>query len=373
MGEPVADDALSDASGIPRRAIHDVTDLVERIAGRSVVGLAPTCRASEMWMERTKVVPAGVNEQTAIVTLRLRKDEYELTAMRRAADISVQGHLAAMLAAVADRRESDVVAALYSVFASHHCDVSFTPIVTVHGEVLHGSSGANPMRKGQLLLVDSGAEEPGGYASDITRTYPVGGKFSPAQRQIYDTVLKAQRAAVAACVPGRRYRDVHDLAARVVCEGLVDAGLLRGNPADLAGRYAHTLFFTHGVGHLIGLDVHDMEDFGDVAGYAPGRSRRPEFGNKFLRLDRDLVAGMTVTIEPGIYLVPALWRNEELVRPFADVVNRPAVEALLKAGFGGIRIEDTVHVRDPAHGGPEVLTGALPSDGDVVASIVGGA
>jgi Xaa-Pro aminopeptidase len=123
-------------------------------------------------------------------------------------------------------------------------------------------------------------------------------------------------------VPGRRFRDVHDLSARVICTGLVAAELLRGDPAELAARTAHALFYPHGVGHLIGLDVHDMEDFGDLAGYAAGRVRRPEFGNKFLRLDRDLTAGMCVTIEPGIYLVPAIWQRDDLVRPLADVVNR---------------------------------------------------
>ena len=113
--------------------------------------------------------------------------------------------------------------------------------------------------------------------------------------------------------------------------------LLRGDPAELAGRYAHTLFFVHGLGHLIGLDVHDMEDFGDLAGYAAGRKRRPEFGNKYLRLDRDLQPGMTLTIEPGIYLVPAIWQRDDLIGPFKDAINKPAIDALLSQQFGGIR------------------------------------
>jgi Xaa-Pro aminopeptidase len=180
--------------------------------------------------------------------------------------------------------------------------------------------------------------------------------------------LEAQKAAIDACTPGRRYRDIHDLAALRICEGLVATGLLTGDPADLARRGAHTLFFVHGLGHLIGLDVHDMEDYGDQAGYATGRTRRTQFGSKFLRLDRDLQPGMTVTIEPGIYLVPAIWRNVELIAPFKDVVNRSAVDDLLNAEFGGIRIEDTVHVR--AAGGPEVLTGALPKEPEALAALI---
>jgi Xaa-Pro aminopeptidase len=198
----------------------------------------------------------------------------------------------------------------------------------------------------------------------------VNGEFTPIQRQLYDTVLRAEGEAIAACVPGRRYRDIHDLAGRVICEGLIQAELLRGDPAELCSRGAHTLFFTHGVGHLIGLDVHDMEEFGDLAGYAAGRERRPTFGDKFLRLDRDLEENMVVTIEPGLYLVPAIWQNEEITGRFTDVVNRPAVDALLKDHFGGIRIEDVVRVRGSDADGPEVLTADAPTDPDALAAIV---
>ena len=134
----------------------------------------------------------------------------------------------------------------------------------------------------------------------------------------------------------------------------------------------HTLFFTHGLGHLIGLDVHDMEDFGDQAGYAPGRTRRPGFGDKFLRLDRDLEPGMAVTIEPGLYFVPAVWQNDELLAPFDDVINKAAIDSLIKNQFGGIRIEETICVRSEAEGGPEVLTAALPTSADEVTALVTG-
>jgi Xaa-Pro aminopeptidase len=186
---------------------------------------------------------------------------------------------------------------------------------------------------------------------------------------LYETVVRALDEATAACVPGARYRDVHDVAAREICAGLVQADLLRGDADDLVQRRAHTLFFPHGVGHLIGLDAHDMEDFGDAAGYAQGRTRRTGFGDKFLRLDRDLEPGYVVTIEPGIYFVPAIWAREDLVGPLADVVNRPQVDALLKEGLGGIRVENTICVR--VAGGPEVLTEDVPTDARQVADCVG--
>ena len=150
------------------------------------------------------------------------------------------------------------------------------------------------------------AESPGGWAGDVTRVWPVAGRFSTAQRELYEVVLAAQRQAIDAVRPGVRYRDVHLLAGRALAAGLCDLGLLRGDPAELHADGVVASFFPHGVGHLLGLDVHDMEDLGDRAGYAPGRHRGAEPGLRFLRLDRDLAPGMAVTIEPGLYLNPAL-------------------------------------------------------------------
>ena len=371
-GEPPGDDAVAVAAGISTSAIGPPCSIGSLLGGRRAAAILPPCPVSMEWARSLELELAEPEELLAIIDMRLVKDEYELAAMRRAATVSVEAHRSAMSATKVGRAEADVAAAFVAVLMQHQCEPSFTPGVTVRGEILHSSGYSNPLQADRLMLLDAGAEEPGGYASDVTRTYPVNGEFSSIQRQIYDTVLRAETSAIDACVPGGRFRDVHDLAATVICEGLVDAGLLRGDPADLAGRGAHTLFFTHGLGHLIGLDVHDMEDFGDLAGYAPGRTRRPEFGNKFLRLDRDLAPGMTVTIEPGIYIVPAIWRNEDLWGPFADVVDRTAVDELLDLSFGGIRIEDTICVRGGDAPGPEILTDALPKEADAVAAIVRG-
>ena len=369
LGAASSDGQLAAAAGLNARDLITPDQFPELVSGCPVACIAPPCPSTQEWVDSHGLQPAEPDELLAIIDLRLVQDEHELTAMRRAAEVGVRAHLAAMKATRPDRRESDVAAALMSVYVAEQCGPSFTPIVSIHGEILHSEVYPNRLEPGRLLLVDSGAEEPGGYASDMTRTYPVNGEFTAIQRQIYDTVLRAEREAIAACVPQARFRDIHDLAARVICEGLVEADLLRGDPAELAARRAHTLFFTHGLGHLIGLDVHDMEDFGDLTGYAPGRERRTGFGDKFLRLDRDLQPGMTVTIEPGVYIVPAIWDNTELTGPFADAINRRLIETLIKENFGGIRIEDAVHVR-PSDVGPEILTADLPCDAEAVAAVV---
>ena len=361
FGELPSDATLASAAGLETKALAAPDRLPAVLAGRKAAAVIPPYPDTIAWAEQLGVESATEDELRAIVDLRNIKDEHELAAMRFAGTVAMEAHRAARAAALPGRREADAAAAFRQVCTKHQCDMSFNPIITVRGEVLHGHGHPNPLTEGALLLCDAGVEEPGGYASDITRTFPIGSRWTPIQKHLYETVEHALNACVAACRPGVRFRDVHDLSARIVCEGLVAAELLKGKPEELAARLAHTLFYPHGVGHLIGLDVHDMEDFGDVAGYAPGRARRPEFGNKFLRLDRDLTPGLCVTIEPGIYLVPAIWACDELVRPLADVVHRANVDALLKANFGGIRIEHYICVREAAAGGPEVFSAALPT------------
>lgn len=365
LGTLPDDGDLAAASGITRLASLEA--LPAAVQGRDVGAIVPPFRETIDQARAWKLDALTADEQRALVDLRLVKDEYELAAMRHAAAVSVEAQRAALAATQPDAREAVAAAAFHAVLIAHQCRPSYSPIITVRGEVLHGHGHANRMHAGDLLLADAAAEEPGGYASDITRTWPVNGRWTQTQREVYEIVLRALNEAVAACVPGARYLTVHDFAAKIICTGLVEMGLLRGNAEELAARRAHTLFFTHGLGHLIGLDVHDMEDFGDVAGYAPQRTRRTAFGDKFLRLDRDLQPGYTLTVEPGIYFTPALWASD-LVTPFADVVNRPAIDALLRDGFGGIRIEHTICVRDTV---PEVLTETLPTAPDEVAACVG--
>ena len=224
----------------------------------------------------------------------------------------------------------------------------------------------NRLQAGQLLLLDGGAERPSGYGVDITRTWPVDGVYSGRQRAAYEAVLRAELEAIELCRVGTRYRDVHLHAARVLAEWLIEEGLLRGSLDGVMEQHAAAVFFPHGVGHLLGMDVHDLEQFGDTAAYAQGRERSPHFGTAYLRLDLDLEAGHLVTIEPGFYVVPAILQDTALRERLGDTVNWEAAADWLP--FGGIRIEDDILVTE---GAPEVLTHATPKTVAEVEALVG--
>jgi Xaa-Pro aminopeptidase len=267
----------------------------------------------------------------------------------------VRAHAAGHKASRPGVRVAAVRAAMEHEILAADFTTAYPSIVTVHGEVLHSHDRSGLCHSGDLLLADVGAESDSGYASDVTRTWPVSGRFSPSQRAMYELVLRSQLAAIAAVRPGVRYRDVHLTAARTLCAGLVEEGILTGSVDGLVERGAHALFFPHGVGHLLGLDVHDLEDLGDRAGYAPGRSRSAQFGLSYLRLDRDLVPGMAVTIEPGLYLVPAILHSATLTGPLRDALHLEALDKF--RDVRGIRIEDDVLVTED---GCEVLTADIP-------------
>jgi Xaa-Pro aminopeptidase len=369
IGAPTADSELAAIAGLSTAGVKPLAALAARTDGRDVCAVAPPFVDTLAHAARLGLRAVTDDEAFRLIDLRLVKDEFELSAMRTAAEIGMDAQRAAFAALRPGATEADLHAEFMAVLIANEVEVPYNAIITVHGEILHAVGYSNVCEDGQLLLLDGSAESPSRYANDITRTAPVSGRFTPVQRHLYETVRRALNECCAACTAGRRYRDVHDLAGRIICEGLVQAELLRGDPGQLAERRAQTLFFTHGVGHLIGLDVHDMRDFADLAGYAPGRSRPTQFGDKFLRLDRDLAAGVCTTIEPGLYLSPGVWQRDDLTRPFADAVDRPKVEALLRDNFGGIRLEHTICVR--ASGGPEILTEDLPTAPDEVVELVG--
>lgn len=291
----------------------------------------------------------------AVVDLRLCHAPEEIASLRRACATTGAGHRAAMSATRPGVMDTEVGALVDGVFALDGMVPSFPTIATARGEVLHGHARGEALQAGQLMLVDAGAEETGGCAGDVTRTFAVSGSFTPRQADIYDIVLAAADASIAATVPGARYRDVHLASCRVIARGLADLGLLRGDLQGLVEQGAHAAFFPHGVGHLLGLDVHDMELYGDVAGYEPGRGRSDQFGLGFLRLDRDMRPGMSVTIEPGIYFVPAILGDPDLRERLGHAVAWDQAASWLP--FGGIRIEDDVLVTDDGH---EVLTTGIP-------------
>jgi len=212
------------------------------------------------------------------------------------------------------------------------------------------------MRKGRLLVVDSGAESNRHYASDITRTLPVSGKFTTRQREIYEIVLAAQESAIAALKPGLPFRDVHLKVARLMSAGLKEVGLMKGDTEEAVAAGAHALFFPHGLGHPLGLDVHDMENLGEsFIGYDEKTKRSDQFGLAYLRFARELRPGYVMTVEPGIYFIPALvakWKKEKKHTSF---INYLKVQTYLN--FGGIRIEDNVLITS---GGRRVLGQPIP-------------
>ncbi|MEH1893895.1 MAG: aminopeptidase P family protein [Nostoc sp.] len=313
--------------------------------------------------------PQGIDLELAkaIASIRLTHDEAALTELRKAAAVTVEAHKAGMAATPHAKLEAEVRAAMEGVIIAHNMTTSYNSIVTVHGEVLHNEHYHHPLQPGDLLLADVGAETEMGWAGDVTRTWPVSGKFSSTQRDIYNVVLAAHDACIAKIEPGVEYEDIHLLAAMVIAEGLVELGILQGNPQDLVEMDAHALFFPHGIGHLLGLDVHDMEDLGDIAGYEEGRQRSDRFGLGYLRLNRPLRPGMLVTIEPGFYQVPAILNDANIRSKYQNVVNWQRLPDF--ADVRGIRIEDDVLVTTK---GSEVLTAALPNDADTIENLVNG-
>jgi len=293
----------------------------------------------------------------AVVQLRLRHDAAARSQLEQAVDMTVRAHFHALRAIRPERREFQILATLLVSVTQEGGSPSYPAIVTRRGEVLHSTNYEGTLERGDLLLVDFGAESREGWAGDITRTFPVRTTFSPRQAEIYQLVLKAQKAALEHCRPGREFREVHQAACLSLAQGLVELGLMRGDPAQLVERGAHALFFPHGSGHLLGLDVHDMEDLGDRAGYAPGRRRSAQFGLSNLRLDRPLEPHMAVTVEPGFYWSPELLENPERTRPFRDCLNWETVKAYREVR--GIRIEDDVLITE---GLPRVLSAALPKE-----------
>jgi len=301
----------------------------------------------------------------AIVELRLIHDESAIAEIRKAIAVTVEAHRAGMQATPKAQTEAQIRAAMESVILSHNMTCAYNSIVTVHGEVLHNEQYHHAVERSDLILADVGAETQSGWASDITRTWSASGVFSPTQRAIYQVVLEAHDRAIEKIRPGVEYRDIHLLACEMLAEGLIDLGILRGRAADLVDQDAHALFFPHGIGHLLGLDVHDMEDLGDIAGYEAGRSRSSRFGLGYLRLDRPLKAGMIVTIEPGFYQVPAILNDPKRREKYREVVNWDRLIDF--ADVRGIRLEDNVLVTAE---GSEMLSRSLPTALERIENIV---
>ncbi len=309
----------------------------------------------------------------AIGNMRARKTDAEVAQMRLTAAVTEEAHVSAMANTKAGILEQELVGHVHGVFSRHGCQEAYNCILSVRGEVLHNHSHDQVLQDTDIVLLDAGAENASGYCSDVTRCWPVSGKFSPQAADIYDIVLAAEVAAIELVKPGVRYRDLHMCASRVIAQGLADMGILKGNADSLVESGAHALFFPHGVGHIIGLDVHDMEGFGDAIAYPNGRQRSPQFGTGYLRLDMDLEPGISFTVEPGIYFVPAILQSDDFRQQFKEQVDFAKAETFLQMngrGFGGIRIEDDVLCTATGY---EVMTQSTPKQRQEVEDLVGSA
>ncbi|NLJ47428.1 MAG: aminopeptidase P family protein [Treponema sp.] len=264
---------------------------------------------------------ASVDLIRAVVALREVKEPREVERMDAAADLTADMHRAVLARARPGVREVELAARAEEVARAGGAGLAFPVIATTRGSVLHNHDHSGVLADGDLFLMDMGAETADGYAGDLTTTFPVNGRFDPRQRELYEILLSAFRAATASLAPGVPYRDVHFAAAREIFTGMKALGLARGNTEEALAAGAHALFFPHGVGHQIGLDVHDMESLGEVNVGYDGLPKSPQFGLRSLRLAKPLRPGMAVTVEPGIYFIAPLiakWKAEGLHRGFLE-------------------------------------------------------
>lgn len=274
----------------------------------------------------------------AVVNQRNYKTEEEIIEIEKACNITADMHLAAIHGTRIGMKEYEVAAIIEEVAYSSGGRLSFPTIATINGQTLHNHYHGNTIGEGNMLLIDAGAETEMGYAGDMSSTIPAGKKFSPRQKEVYDIQVASHIAAVEALRPGILFEEVYNLSAKVICEGMKSLGLMKGDSDEAVQAGAHAMFFQCGLGHMMGLDVHDMENLGEVwVGY-DGRAKSTQFGRKSLRLGRKLEPGFVLTIEPGVYFIPELidlWKSE---KRFAEFINYDKLESY--RDFGGIRNEE---------------------------------
>ncbi len=283
----------------------------------------------------------------AVVEQRQYKSEEEITEIEHAVNVSVDMHEAAMRMVRPGITERDVVAEVTRVALADSAGLSFQVIGTINGQILHNHDYSHRLEDGQLFLLDAGAESAAGYAGDLSSTFPVSRSFSPEQRDVYEICLASHEAAIAELRPGVAFKSVYYKAARTIMEGMKDMKLVKGNLDDALAAGAHAMFFPCGLGHMLGLDVHDMEDIGEqLVGW--GQEPRPvQFGIRSLRLGKILQPGFVLTIEPGIYFIPELidlWRKEKINHQFLDF---DQIEKF--RSFGGIRNEENFLITETSY------------------------
>jgi Xaa-Pro aminopeptidase len=280
-----------------------------------------------------------------VIDLRSIKEPVEVEDIVKAVDISYEMHTTVMKMARPGMYEREIAGRIEGIALSNGTMTAFPIILSMDGQTLHNHYHGNILEQGRLIVTDAGAETMNHYAGDITRTIPVDGKFSQRQKEIYEIVLEAEVSSIDKIRPDTPYRDIHWDAARIIALGLKDLGLMKGDVDEAVNAGAHAMFFPHGLGHMMGLDVHDMEGLGEnLVGYSEEIQRSDQFGTAYLRLGKKLESGYVITVEPGIYFIPALIDKWRMEGKFTAFINYERVESF--KDFGGIRIEDDILVTE---------------------------
>lgn len=333
-------------------------------AGRKVHFLPPYRGETKIYLSNLTGWPIDQLKKEAsaelirgVVKLRSIKSTEEIEIISKMVDVAGLMHTTGMKMAFPGIVEQEIAGTIEGIALAKAGPVSFPVILSINGQTLHNHYHGNTLTEGRMLVIDAGCEsEEYLLASDITRTVPVGGKFNHRQKEIYEIVLNANMRAIEAIQPGIPYRDVHMLAATTIAEGLKAIGLMKGDVQEAVAQGAHAMFFPHGLGHMLGMDVHDLESVGEnYVGYDDEIQRSTQFGTAFLRLGRKLQSGFALTVEPGIYFIPALIDQWKAEGKYNDFINFDIVESY--KDFGGIRIEDDILVTDT---GARVLGKPIP-------------
>jgi Xaa-Pro aminopeptidase len=308
---------------------------------------------------------ASVDLIKAVISMRSIKEKVEIDEIEKAVDIAYEMHVTAMKMCKHGVREQDIFGTIEGIALEKGGGPSFPIILSINGQTLHNHSHGNVLSRGKMMVTDAGAESNLHYASDITRTTPVGGKFNQKQKDIYEIVLKANTEAIKATKPGLSNRDLHLMACKIIATEMKNLGLMKGDVDEAVEAGAHALFMPHGIGHMMGLDVHDMEALGEnFVGYNDEVKRSQQFGTAFLRFALPYKPGHVFTVEPGCYFIPELIGKWTAEGKFKEFINFNKIEEYIS--IGGIRIEDNILITEKGH---KLLGKAIPKTVKEVESI----
>ncbi len=354
--------------------IKPLTDLEKDLSGKKNLMFPPIFRADNK-LQLNELLNITLNEIekqssvsliNAIIKQRSIKSKEEIIEVKSALKITNLIHQKAMTASKPGKYEYEIVAEMEEIIKSNALNLAYPIIFTKNGQILHNSEYNNKINDGDLLLNDSGANSLLHYASDITRTFPANGKFTTQQKEIYLIVQEMQETVLKQLKPGVSFLEMHKLSAFIAIQRLNELGLLKGSCEEALEKGVYGLFYPHGLGHMLGLDVHDMESLGeDMVGYSEAIKREAEFGISFLRLGKNLESGFCITVEPGIYFIPELYNQWVNEKKHTHLINYEKFESYLN--FGGVRIEDNIFINNS---GSENLSSFIPKSISEIESIM---